>query len=119
MNTANTLALEALKKLTELSEEMGLYAIAQPAPSLEMARRVASEYGEKDSQIDSGNLYAALRQCLDYIAQPIQPAEQMVAWLKEAMDKTNLPSGYRAPMIGYFCNASRAAQPPAPQEKTK
>ena len=34
---------------------------------LEMALRVASEYGTKDSQIDSGNLYAALRQCLDRI----------------------------------------------------
>ena len=34
---------------------------------IEMARRVASEYGTKDSQIDSGNLYAALCQCLDHI----------------------------------------------------
>lgn len=32
---------------------------------LEMASRVADEYGTKDSQIDSGNLYAALRECLN------------------------------------------------------
>jgi hypothetical protein len=34
---------------------------------IEMALRVASEHGTKDSQIDDGNLYAALRQCLDRI----------------------------------------------------
>lgn len=34
---------------------------------IEMALRVAQEYGTKDSQIDGGNLYAALRQCLDRI----------------------------------------------------
>lgn len=34
---------------------------------IEMARRVADEYGTKDSQIDCGNLYAALCQCLEHI----------------------------------------------------
>lgn len=32
-----------------------------------MALRVAEEYGTPGSQVDSGNLYAALRQCLDRI----------------------------------------------------
>lgn len=55
--------LSILDSTTELSVTWNA-KLLQP---LEMARRVASEYGTKDSLIDSGNLYAALCQCLDRI----------------------------------------------------
>jgi hypothetical protein len=50
--------------------------LQEPVNLLE-ARRIADEYGTPDSQVDSGNLYFALRKCLNHI--DAQPAQEPVA----------------------------------------
>ena len=50
--------------------------LQEPVNLLE-ARRIADEYGTPDSQVDSGNLYFALRKCLEHI--DTQPAQEPVA----------------------------------------
>jgi len=57
------------------------FEVAQPAQepvNLLEARRIADEYGTPDSQVDSGNLYFALRKCLDHLeSQPAQEPEML------------------------------------------
>ena len=47
--------------------------VQEPSNLLE-ARKIAAEYKTPDSQIDSGNLYFALRKCLEHI--DVQPAQE-------------------------------------------
>lgn len=59
------------------------FEVAQPAQKpvlLLEARRIADEYGTPDSQVDSGNLYFALRKCLEHI--DAQPAQEPVETIK-------------------------------------
>jgi hypothetical protein len=50
--------------------------LQEPVNLLE-AKRIAAEYGTLDSQVDNGNLYFALRKCLEHIdAQPAQEPMQ-------------------------------------------
>ena len=52
--------------------------VAQEPVLLLEARRIADEYGTPGSQVDSGNLYFALRKCLDHIdAQPAQEPDAL------------------------------------------
>lgn len=48
------------------------------AEKLQEARQIAQEYGTPDSQVDSGNLYFALRKCLEHI--DAQPAQEPVTY---------------------------------------
>jgi hypothetical protein len=57
--------------------------LQEPVNLLE-ARRIADEYGTPYSQVDSGNLYFALRKCLEHI--DAQPAQEPVAWMCSAFD---------------------------------
>ena len=56
------------------------------AEKLQEARQIAQEYGTLDSQVDNGNLYFALRKCLEHIdAQPplpVQPAQEPFGYFK-------------------------------------
>jgi hypothetical protein len=53
--------------------------VQEPVNLLE-ARRIADEYGTPDSQVDSGNLYFALRKCLEHI--DAQPAQEPFGYFK-------------------------------------
>ena len=65
------------------------------AEKLQEARQIADEYGTPDSQVDSGNLYFALRKCLEHI--DAQPAQEPVAFdsFLESQDFYELMQTYR------------------------
>ena len=56
------------------SEWMG--ETAQQPVNLLAARRIAAEYGTLHSQVDDGNLYFALMQCLEHIDAQPQPMQE-------------------------------------------
>ena len=58
-------------------EPINLLEARKIAANLLEARKIAAEYRTLDSQIDSGNLYFALRKCLEHI--DAQPAQEPVA----------------------------------------
>jgi hypothetical protein len=59
--------------MTGFDSKQHMAADKQEPVNLLEARRIATEYGTPDSQVDNGNLYFALSKCLEHIdAQPAQ-----------------------------------------------
>jgi hypothetical protein len=81
MKDAEDEAFEAIERKQggfQAKRKMAADKLQEPVNLLE-ARRIAAEYGTPDSQVDSGNLYFALRKCLEHIdAQPAQEPTGML-----------------------------------------
>jgi len=73
--------------------------VAQEPVNLLEARRIAAEYGTLDSQVDNGNLYFALRKCLEHIdAQLAQQStkelqcQELEIWANSVWEARATPS---------------------------
>ena len=78
-------AAQAIDKVNWADHEPnGLAQPEQEPVNLLEARKIAAEYGTPNSQVDEGNLYFALSQCLQHI--DAQPAQEPVGFVDSKLN---------------------------------